>query len=66
MSVRFNNMWGCIAIWLLLDLLMIQFGEGLPTWLSFDGRNAFKHDIWVVVFITWMWLAYREPSGETS
>jgi hypothetical protein len=59
-------MWACIAVWMLLDLAMIKFGSELPTWLAFDGMDALHRDFWVVVFVCWMWLAYREPSPISS
>lgn len=66
MSVRFSKMWACVAVWLLLDLAMIQFGSDIPNWLTFDGKDAFRRDVWTVVFICWMWIAYREPSTALS
>lgn len=66
MNVRFSNLWMGIAIWIFLDLLMIRFGQDIPTWLAFDGRDALRRDIWVVFFVGWMWLCYREPALSPS
>lgn len=66
MSVRFSNMWSCIAIWIALDLLMIWCGKDMPSWIAFDGVTALRHDSFTVIFIIWMWIAYREPSSISS
>lgn len=66
MSARFSNLWGCIATWIILDLLMIGFGKELPPWLYFDGREGLTRDFWVVWFIAGVWLIFREPSAPPS
>ena len=65
MSVRFRKLWEGLLVWLVLDLFMMKFGPGLPTWLAFDGTAAFGRDIWIAFFIAAMWIIYREPTSQS-
>jgi uncharacterized RDD family membrane protein YckC len=63
-TVRFRDMWTCLAAWVVLDILMIAFGRELPAWLQFDGRDALRRDVWIAWFIAFMWLCYAITPAE--
>lgn len=56
--VSLRSMWACLAVWVALDLVMIGWGHALPEWARFDGEDALRRDIWVAVFVFWMWVCF--------
>ena len=64
--VRVRDMWWLIGIWIVVDLLMIEFGQSVPELLRYDGTKALPRDLYVVLYISLLWLFFAKRSALPS